>query len=879
MFKHSKLALATLVAISASAALAQQTAPAPAPQQLERVEVTGSNIKRLDKETVAPVEIITREQIERTGSPTAAELLRNLPSNLGSFGESFSNSFAPGAAGISLRGLGQKTTLVLINGRRTAGYGFAQNLQDTFVDLNAIPTSAIERIDILKDGASAIYGSDAIAGVVNIILRKDFKGAELRANVGFFEGQNDTRVTGVAGFGDRAADGFNVFATLDYYKRDLLLQSDTEYLKSRDFRKQTGGRNAESLTGGGTWRQMNAAGTAFTNLYKAISECNGTVLTTAQAIDRGLIQPTAANLNATTGIGGNPASTFCAKDFNTQFTALPGTERINAYGRATLDLSANATAFAEVGLSRTDTFQTFQSTFYAGTTGLATTPAGLRPFTYNVTLPAGVSGNPFSTPARYNGVLNDLGTRDTQIQSDNMRLLVGATYTLGNWDMDSGLTIARSKTDALNTNRLGIVGTSAALGITTAAQPPTPFAGSAGPVLYNSDKPSLNSDAVRNQMRANFNRVSISDLQALDTRASTTIGSLPGGDIGLGIGAEFRRESIKDRPAAIAKAGGILGQGITATDGSRSNTSVYGELSLPFIKDLEAQLAVRMDRYSDYGTSTTPKVGAKYRITDKLLVRANWGKGFRAPTLPEISPSEATFFTTVTDPEDGASRQVSGVYTGNPKLKAETSASSTIGIVFEPTKDINVGANWYKIDWRNVVSSQSFQTIIDASCPRGGVAAGGPGPCPSTPNIVRDTSTPANTVVTISSNYENLESRVTSGFDLDGSIRFATDIGRIGVAANITYISSFKEDGVEFVGTNGGTSTIPRVRSGLSFNLDQGALALTARVNYTHSFYQNALVASWRQPQDPRFQNGLLPPRTGSSTTLDLFGRYTFSTT
>lgn len=881
MFKHSKLALAALVAVSGSAVMAQTQTPPPAqPQQLERVEVTGSNIKRLDKETVAPVEIITREQIERTGQPTAADVLRNLPSNLGSFGESFSNSFAPGAAGISLRGLGQKTTLVLINGRRTAGYGYAQNLQDTFVDLNAIPTSAIERIDILKDGASAIYGSDAIAGVVNIILRKDYKGAEIRANAGFFEGKNDTRVTGTFGYGDRAASGFNVFGTIDYYQRDLLLQSDVEFLETRDVRsKHPGGRNLQSLTGGGTWRALNAAGTAFTNQYRAISECSqigGTVMTTAEAINAGLIQPTAANLNATSGIGGNPNSTFCTFDYAKQFTALPGTKRLNSYGRATFDLSANATAFVEAGLSRTETEQTFQSTFFAGTTGLQQTTAGLRPFTYNITFGPGASGNPFSTPARYNGVLNDMGTRDSEITSTTARVLAGVTYTLGDWDLDSGVTIARSDTTTLNLNRLSKAGTSTAFGVPSTPQPPTPNAGAIGAIQYNADRPSLNSAAVRDLMRANFERAAISDLQMVDTRASTTVGSLAGGDIGLGIGFEFRREAIKDRPAAIAKGGDILGQGITATDGSRTNTSVYGELSLPFIKDLEAQLAVRMDRYSDYGTSTTPKVGVKYRVMDGMLVRANWGKGFRAPTLPEISPSEATFFTSVIDPEDGVSRQVSGVYSGNPNLKAETSKSATVGVVFEPTKDVSFAANWYRIDWRNVVSSKSFQDIVDESCPNGGAGFGNPA-CPSTAKVLRDTTSGNNGVVTILSNYENLASRITSGFDLDGSLRFATDIGRITTSANVTYIHSFKEDGVEYVGTNAGSNTIPRTRAGLSVSLDQGALALTARVNYTHSFYQQALAASWFTPQDPRFQNGVLPARTGSSTTIDLFGRYTFN--
>ena len=207
---------------------AQQTQPPTQEQKLERITITGSNIRRTDTETVAPVEIITREDIEKSGKATVAEVLRSIPANAGnSYSETFSNSFAPGAAGVSLRGLGQKATLVLLNGRRTAGYGFAQNLQDTFVDLNSLPASAIERIEILKDGASAIYGSDAIAGVVNVILRKDYRGIEVAGSVGYFEGKSDYRASVTAGFGDLCADNFNVFGVLDYSKRDLVMLSDT----------------------------------------------------------------------------------------------------------------------------------------------------------------------------------------------------------------------------------------------------------------------------------------------------------------------------------------------------------------------------------------------------------------------------------------------------------------------------------------------------------------------------------------------------------------------------------------------------------------------------------------------------------------------------
>ncbi len=875
VFKHSKLALAAIVAISGSAVVAQtQPATPPAqPQQLERVEVTGSNIKRLNAETVAPVEIITRDQIERTGQPTAADVLRALPINTGSFGESFSNSFAPGAAGISLRGLGQKTTLVLLNGRRIAGYGFAQNLQDTFVDLNAIPSSAIERVEILKDGASAIYGSDAIAGVVNIILRKDYKGFEATANAGFFEGKSDARGSLAFGMGDRAADGYNVFAAFDFFKRDQVLQSDTEYLKTRDFRGRPGGRNFQSLTAGGTWRQTGPAvvsggvfqGNALTNNYRAISECAGTVMTGPQAVAAGLIDTT-GGANAALASANN---TFCTLDQNSQLPALPGTTRLNLLSRATFDLSANATAYAEVGLSRVETEQEFTTGFYAST-ALNPTPQGLRPYTFNLTFAPGVAGNPFTTNfARYTGNLVDTGNRKNFIQSDNARVLLGANYTLADWDLDSGVTFSRSDTYSRNFNRIGKAGVGSVFNVATG--PFTPA--SAFPIVtntqYSLDRPSTNSAALRDLLTEDFDRTALSELVAVDTKASTTIGRLDGGDAGLALGGEFRREKIVDRPAAIAASGGIIAQGITATNQSRSNASVFAEVVLPFTKQLEVQGALRFDRYSDYGSSTTPKLGALYRVNDQVLVRANYSKGFRAPTLPEISPSVATYFTTVFDPEVNNFVSISGVALGNTQLKAEKSTSNTVGIVFNPSRDLDLGLNWYKIDWRNVVVIASLQDVIDASCP-----AGAP-PCPSTANVVRDPVT--NALQIVYSQYENQAKRVTSGFDLDGTVRFTNDLGRFALNGTVTYIHSFKEDGTEYVGTNGGNSTLPRTRGSASLNFDNGPWSLTGRVNYTHSYYQQSVAASYFTNRDPRFQTGVLPDRVGSNTTVDLFARYRFN--
>ena len=846
----------------------------------QRVEITGSNIKRVDSETVAPVSIITRDQIERTGQPTAAEVIRALPINTGAYSEQSSNSFAPGAAGVSLRGLGQKTTLVLLNGRRTAGYGFAQNLQDTFVDLNSIPAAAIDRIEILRDGASALYGSDAIAGVVNIILRKDYKGFEGSVSVGTFEAKSDRRVTLATGMGDLGKDGYNIFATVDAYSRDLLMQNDTQWLKSRDLRALPGARNYQSLTSFGSWRLYNASGTA-TNTYKAITDCTangGKVMDVTTAYNAGLLGTSSlATYQAAYG-----ASTFCGGDFNSQYTALPATDRVGTLVRATKEFSPTSTGFAEVGFSRVDTFQTFQAPFFAGTTGLQKTSAGLRPFVYNINFLPGISGAPTVNPNtsaaptagqfwRYNGVFNDMGTRDSDIRSDTMRAVAGLTWSLGSWDFDSAAGASRNQVTNNYKNRITLSGTSSLFGVSTAPPVPASNYPFAATTAYNLDRFTTNTDAARNTMRYDFPRKSTSELTFVDTRGSTTLGKLPGGDVGLAVGAELRKESIKDVPDDVAKAGNILGQGITATDGSRTSKAVFAELSLPLVKQLELQLAARRDNYSDYGTSTVPKAGFKWRPTDWVLIRSNWGKGFRAPTLPEISKSEATFFTSVTDPEDRVVKNISGVYAGNPTLKPETSMSQTFGIVLEPAKNINLGAGYYRIDWRNVVGSKSFQSVIDASCPNGGLAFSGT-PCPSTDKIIRDPAS-GNGVVTIYSGYENLAQRLTKGIDLDGTVRIPMESGRLSLRTDLTYVLSFKEDGTEYVGTNGGYYTYPRVRANLSADWDTGAWAVTARANYTHE-YKQAYIGSYATAYTLPYQNGAMPAFVSSNTTLDLFARY-----
>jgi len=837
------------VSVIVTAAHAQQA------QRIEKIEVTGSNIKRVDQETVAPVEIITRDQIERTGQATVAELLRNIPANTGgSFGESFSNSFASGASGISLRGLGQKTTLVLLNGRRTAGYGFAQNLQDSFVDLNSIPSSAVERIEILKDGASAIYGSDAIAGVVNIILRKDYRGVEISGQAGYYEGKHDWRFNATAGWGDLARDRWSAFATFDYYKRDQVLLRDTDFGASRDYRQVAGGRNLQSLTAGGTWRQVNANGT-LSNNFRAISECaqgGGTVITGPQAVEQGLL----AALNAAGAP--NPqalaTNTFCSLDINHQLSALPQTERFGLISRFTKEFSPNVTGYIDLGLSRVENFQVFTPPFFV-TTALQQTAAGLRPFSYTANFVPGAAGNPFDSNARITGNMQDFGTRDQKNISDTMRILAGLTYTVRGWDFDSAVGFSRNEINQDNINRITLSGTSAVLGVPTTPQPPVPVVTS---TQLNLDRPSLTPDSVRAQMRANVKREATSELKFVDTKASTELWRMAGGAVGLAIGGEFRNEKLSDRPDAIAQNGEVLGQGITATEGERDNYAVYAEMSLPITRRLEASIAGRYDHYSDYGTSTTPKAGIKFKATDSLLFRANWGKGFRAPTLPEISPSVATFFVQVNDPVTGAANiQISGVFAGNPNLEAEKSESATAGIIFEPNQNFSIGVNYYRIDWKNIVGSPGFQDIVDEGDPA---------------RVIRDPIT--NNIVTVLNNYINVKQTLTAGWDLEARFRMNTGMGRWTTRANVSYVDKFEEDGVNVNGSNGGFNSIPRVRGQLAFDWDAGGLSATLASNYIRHYRQDLLVGSFFTPRDPRFQNQVYPENIPSYITYDVFAKY-----
>lgn len=782
----------TTIALSGNA-IAQTPAPVT-PQKIEKIEVTGSNIKRVDAEGVAAVQVITRAEIEQSGASTIAEVLRNITSNSGgSFNETFTNSFSPGAAGISLRGLGQKATLVLINGRRTANYGFAQNLQDTYVDLNSIPQGAVERIEILKDGASAVYGSDAIGGVINVITRKDYRGGEISLSGGTSSegGLNEYRTNGAIGFGDLSKDRYNVLATLDYFQRDLLLYSQRKFTASQDYRDRVGG--VLNYASGASYR---------TTPRQPFANCgqNGPLFTFP------------GNQLASTG-------TLCVYNTAPFLTLFPKTERIGSLVRGSFDISSTLSAFAEVNYSKNKSFQKFTPAAVAPTS-VAFNPATGGITVVNGTLPVGNSSNPFTTPTGINYTFFDVGGRDSDINSTSYRAVAGLKGAIANWDWEVGAGKSQNKVEQLNYNRVDRYVLTTAIAANT----------------YNFLSPA-NGSIRANNLRINPSRKSTSDLDFIDLKASGEIATLPAGPVGFAVGAEYRKESINDVPDKLITGGNVLGQGATATDGARNNTAGFFEFSVPVFKSLELQLAGRQDKYSDFGSAFSPKGGFKWTVAKEFILRGTVSRGFRAPTLPENSRSSATFFVGVTDtfpgsPNVGRAVTIAGVFAGNPALKAEKSKNENLGAVWEPSPDLSFGLTWYKIRQNDIVSANGFQFIVNNPTRFPGA-------------ILRAAD---GTLISVSDGFRNLAYIETSGLDIDFKKSFnAGNYGKFTLTADANYVAHFKtppalgEEAIDYVDENG-FGSIPRYKVNAALTWDKGDWTSTLSYRYTHSWDQTGVA-------------------------------------
>ncbi|GGY10795.1 TonB-dependent receptor plug domain-containing protein [Paludibacterium paludis] len=626
-------------------------------EKLERIEVVGSNIKRIQKEGPSPIETLKRADIEKTGASTVAELLLKLPSNTAGFSEQGAGlQSAPGTSSVGLHGLGPDNTLVLLNGRRMTGYGIAQGGFTNFVDLNSIPASAIERIEILKDGASAIYGSDAIAGVVNIVTRKNYQGIEGKIGYGTSSKSDGTETTSnlTIGVGDLETDRYNFLVTLDTYDRSKIAMKDRDFSKDSDTSSR-GGIDARSPTGAiPSWFDKTDPyvdpDTGIQGAWKVFGNC------------------------PTTPVGGK-----CLFNANPHMNLMDKAERRGVLGEFNFKFSDTLSAFAEAAYTRNKDWSQ-----------IAPTPSSGR-------VPAGVAGNPVNKDSRFVWRLMGLGDRKTLITSDTYRALAGLRGSLSSWDWETALGYSRNDVDSASENFARI----SALDEAIANQQLSPFL----PV----------DPAVMASLRYKPWTKGRSSITFWDFKLSNPeVAQLPGGAVGVAIGLEARRETGRTWSDAAAEVGDVIGQGGASMNANRNTRAAYIEVNIPVSKSFELQLAERYDYYNDFGGAFNPKVAFRWQPDSRVMLRGSYSTAFRAPSLQQLYTPGSTGYNNLRDPVRCPVVTTDNIYCGystpvtnggNSKLQPEKSYNSSVGLVVEPFKWASLSIDYYRINKTNVIKS------------------------------------------------------------------------------------------------------------------------------------------------------------------------------
>ena len=798
---HSKMKALpqALLAALIMTPMAFAQAQTPSAQKVEKIEVTGSNIKRVDAETAAPIQIITAEDLRKSGVTTISEALRNLPvANAGSLNDlGTSGSFAIGSSSISLRGLGASATLVLLNGRRLANYGLANGGQQQFVNLDTIPFSAIERIEILKDGASAIYGSEAMAGVINVILRRDYVGLQA---AGSYSINSDSeyktwRASGTYGFGDLAKDRFNVLLNLDHYERER-----TTFRQSEPFLQRP------------EYQQFFGTGTALSSFaipgnYRRIAGTNTAVIPAG-----GLAAP-----GCTPVVG-----TGCLYDQFAEIDTVPKAKRDTFFLKATWDIRENLSVFAEASFSKNNTvFQSAPAILGEANTNWfnINTLAFNR---INLTFAPGNPNNPYAFPVGFRHRFAELGNTRTTVDTEAKRAVVGLRGVTGAWDWEVGAVHMTSNTDVQYFGRLR-------------ASVLRPLIANGG---YNFINPSANSAATLAAVSPSPTSVGNSKMQLIDAKGSTELMQMANGPLALATGLEYRKETLKADPDNLFKTADIVGVGASSASGDRNVTSMYAELSVPILKNVETQLAIRRDKFSDYGSSTTPKFGIKWKVTPELALRATSAKGFRAPSLPEISKSfSAGFYNGLVDtrrcPTTGASTDCNAsvpvLFGANPGVLPEKSSSGTVGAVWDATKDLSFTYDLYRIRRTNEIGLLDPEFLIANEQRYPGIITRGPVDVAGIPGPL----------VSFQSRYFNLGDTTVRGMDF--SAKYNMNLGEGGKLKwtfDGNYITSYKNSanaGEEAVEYNG-TYNQPKIRGNASVSWEYQDWIITPSVSYIGKF-------------------------------------------
>jgi iron complex outermembrane receptor protein len=812
-------------------------------QETQRIEVTGSRIKRVDAEGALPITTITREELEASGSTTVAEFMRTVTfASAGNFRPQ-SGSSAQSFAGVDLRGLGSARTLVLIDGRRLPK---APNVGDS-VDLNSVPMAAIEKVEILTDGASAVYGSDAIGGVVNFITRKDFEGVQL--TVGYTDpdskGGSKEEVSGTFGL---VSDKGRIIAGFSHTARGMVYTRQRPWGQGKG--NSTYGNNYQIIGSGGTPSvhrnpdgtpiqvpgrvpsgQVDANGDPI--LVPGLVNFNSPIALPGACGDENFsIVPATIAPNASLGFTGLTYN-VCRFDFNKVAADEASTDNQSVFVRGEYRINDDWSVYSNASFSRLGSFGRY------------------APVPGNVTIQAGAANNPTTGTANEEDVylwhrFASGGNRDGFVESTVANAQVGFQGRVANmFDVDVGVAFTRSK--YLELGRGYIVASAAEAAIN--ADP-------SDPLFYDIYNPSANDASVLQAFTATITRDGLWNQKEAYATVGFDLMKLGGGTAQMLVGAEWRKEDYADIYDSLSEAGQILGSAGNSAGGDRRVSSLLAEAIFPITKTFEAQLAARYESYSDYGSDFSPKASFRWKLLPTLALRGSVGTGFRAPSLPLITQktsfsAESVFDATscailVADPDEDC--QINAYYKANPALTSEKSKQFSFGVVFDPLPWLSVKADYWNIKIDDTIVSITAQDIIDRD------NGDDPRPIPAGLGITRNAG--SGLIERVDAGYANEGTLKTSGLDLNMITRF--NLGAWGkLSQNYTYsqVFEYKSDGDELIGDVGS----PKARAMLGHTWSMGPFEVNWNINYigkqsesatrnVGSYITHDIQASWDTP-------------------------------
>ena len=810
-------------------------------KNLEEVVITGSYIKGSGTDEATPVDALNRDYIQKQGALTIGELTQKLAVSSGAENnaDSFMSGATQGTSNVNLRGLGLTSTLVLVNGKRQTIAAAIANDGSVFVDTATIPMAALERVEILKEGATATYGSDAIAGVVNFVLRDDFEGLEVSVGHQKVESSDQTTddVSVLAGFG--IGDNTNLILSGNFMQQDPMSSAERPYTTI----------NAVSILGR-SFLNLGGLAPGLPVFIDGTGDYAGTYGPGETIPD--------ANCEANGGIYGTPfvpslGGRKCGFLYGPRFNLVNEEERTNVYAAITHNMDNGVTVRGELGFSKNEVLDNPQSPSY---------PALNFP-----TIAPGQAGSPFNGFVRWYG--RPLGAEAPSPlaprNSETLRASLDLSGSLddGAWDWNASVTYSENDREGWQPDTIASRLTAALAG----------QGGASGNETFNIFDPSQNSQSLLDYMATETYTNMVTDLTVADLVISGPLEIASGRTINVAYGAQFRNEGFSiarndistqqpdPQTGVLQDIDMIFLGGGTEPSASRDSFAAFAEASIPLTEDVEINVAARYESLES-DSSLDPKLALRWQVSDTVVVRGSMSTAFREASLVQQF-NRQTSLQGLTDPLASGTLFIRVLSEGNTDLKPETSTNTNLGIVWTPSDNLNMRLDWWQFDYDDVITVENANGKLAAD--------------PNGPDIRRDPE--SGQLQGVSTNFFNAATVETDGIDFSADWNIpAGEKGDFGVQLAYSHFLSY-----EIPDGNGGTRDVvglfnhdnfarsmPQKKWNLTADWERGNHSAAMVVYYVDSYKTELPVSAPAQALG--FNSGISNWRT-----MDLSYNYNFN--